>query len=59
MTKAKNKLIDYSSYSEIYNKPFSLDELNFVLSRTKNTSTGIDGIYYQMLKNLPEIIQNH
>ena len=42
-----------SSNREEYNRPFTVEELEYNLSRTKNTSPGKDGIHYQMLKKMP------
>ena len=38
---------------EPYNDQISLPELQVALQSTRNTASGDDGIYYQMLKNLP------
>lgn len=42
-----------SNNVEIYNRPFTLSELQYSLSNTNNTSPGLDGVYYQMIKHLP------
>ncbi|XP_058467078.1 uncharacterized protein LOC131440008 [Malaya genurostris] len=39
--------------SEIYNRPFSAEELNFSLNSAKGKSTGPDNINYDMLRHLP------
>jgi ribonuclease HI len=47
--------IDYESDNqEIYNRDFTIYELENALSKTKNTSPGPDGIYYQMISNMPD-----
>ena len=38
--------------AESYNKPFSLGELKYSMSRTKNTAPGCDEVHYQMLKEM-------
>ena len=42
-----------SHNAEPYNRPFTVEELEFNLSRTKNTIPGNDGVHYQMLKKMP------
>ncbi|GBL67488.1 hypothetical protein AVEN_19131-1, partial [Araneus ventricosus] len=45
---------DLSSNEEnYYNKPFSVDEFEYVLQKTPNTSPGRDGITANFIKNLP------
>jgi ribonuclease HI len=39
---------------QIYNRPFSIRELQYALTHSNNTAPGEDGIHYQMLKHLPE-----
>ena len=41
-----------SDNNEYYNVPFSIDEFQIAIRRTKNTAPGPDGIFYQMIKNL-------
>ena len=41
-----------SNGMEINNKFFTINELCTALSRTRNTSPGPDGIFYQMIKQL-------
>ena len=48
-----------SDNSEIYNRPFSLTEMNFQLNKTKNTAPGKDETNYLMIKNLPENTKAH
>lgn len=43
-----------SENNETYNQPFSLSELQLVLSSCKNTSPGFDNITSRMLKELPD-----
>ena len=40
--------------TESYNVLFSLAELKTALKETKNSACGDDGIYYQMIKHLPD-----
>ena len=42
-----------SPNAEPCNRPFTVEELEFNLSRTKNTTPGNDGVHYQMLKKMP------
>ena len=46
-------LIFVGRNQETYNDEISLPELHAALRTTKNTACGSDGIYYQMIKNLP------
>lgn len=43
-----------SPNTEPYNQPFNLHELQYALSRTKNTTAGPDNVNYNMIKHLPE-----
>ena len=43
-----------SDNSEVYNKPFSISELNQAINISKNTAAGIDDVPNQVLKMLPE-----
>lgn len=49
---AKNLNLNYSS-DKIYNKNFTMEELNLALSKAKGRATGIDEISYDMLRHLP------
>jgi hypothetical protein len=52
---AETNEIEFSSTNrEDYNEEFSIAELKHALSHTRNSSPGPDGIYYQMLKAMPE-----
>ena len=52
-TAIEQENINFSSRNtEPYNKPFTVEELEYNLSRTKNTALGFDGIHYQMLKKM-------
>ena len=42
-----------SENSEVYNMPFSLEELKDALRRSHDTSAGPDEIHYQLLTHLP------
>lgn len=44
--------------NEPYNDPIALAELRAALSETNNSACGEDGIYYQMIRNVPEITLN-
>ena len=43
-----------SDNMEIYNKPFTAQELKTALNKAHDTAVGPDEIHYQMLKHLPE-----
>ena len=52
--------IDFNSTNnEYYNAPFTLRELQFQLTRVGNTAPGPDGIYYEMIKNMPLQVKIH
>lgn len=42
------------SYEEHYNQIITMEEFQYALRKTKNTSPGPDKIYAQMIKNMPE-----
>ena len=49
-TQSESQVIDFTSdNTEPYNKSFTLDELNYCLSNTKDTSPGEDQIHYKMI----------
>ena len=48
-----------SNNSEHYNRPFTLQELQYNLGHTKNTAPGDDGIHYLMLKRMPEVAKEY
>jgi len=51
---AENQQLKFkSSNYENYNNPFSLDELNYAISKSHDTAVGPDDVHYQMLKRLP------
>ena len=50
--KAEKQNITFSS--ELYSRPFSLEELQDALRRAHDTSAGPDEIHYQLLKHLPD-----
>jgi len=50
---------DFGTTNATYNKPFTLDELNNALAKTKDSSPGEDGIHYKMLKNMPLDAKKH
>ena len=53
--KAEKENINFSSKNvEVYNRPFSLEELQDALRRAHDTSAGPDKIHYQLLKHLPD-----
>ena len=43
-----------SENAEVYNSPFSLEELQDALRKAHDTSAGPDEIHYQLLKHLPD-----
>ena len=52
--KAEKQTIKFSSdNAEVYNRPFSMEELQDALRRAHDTSAGPDEIHYQLLKHLP------
>ena len=53
--KAERQNVNFSSKNvELYNKPFSMQELQDALHTAYNTSAGSDEIHYQLLKHLPK-----
>ena len=53
--KTEKQTITFSSdNAEVYNRLFSMEELQDVLRRAHDTSAGSDGINYQLLKHLPD-----
>jgi len=48
-----------SNGEEIYNRAFTVTELESCLSKNKNTAPGPDGVSYQMLCNLPLTVKQH
>ena len=50
----KNNINFSSENDEVYNMPFSLEELQDALRRAHDTSAGPDEIHYQLLKHLPD-----
>ena len=50
----KQTLIFLSDTAEVYNRPFSMEELRDALRRSHDTSAGQDEIHYQLLKHLPD-----
>ena len=51
---AEKQTIKFSSHNaEVYNGPFSMEELQDALRRAHDTSAGPDEIHYQLLKHLP------
>ena len=53
--KVEKQNINFSSKNaEVYNRPFSLEELQDALRRTRDTSAGPDEIHYMLLKHLPD-----
>ena len=52
--KAERQTIQFSSdNAEVYNRPFSMEELQDALRRAHDSSAGPDEIHYQLLKHLP------
>ena len=53
--KAEKQTIKFpSDNAEVYNKPFSTEELRDALRRAHDTAAGPDEIHYQLLKHLPD-----
>ena len=53
--KAEKQTIKFSSdNAEVYNMPFSLEELQVALHRAHDTSARPDEIHYYLLKHLPD-----
>ena len=53
--KAEKQKLNFSFQNiEVYNRPFSVEELQDVLRRAYDTSAGVDEIHYQRLKPLPK-----
>ena len=48
-----------SNGMEIYNKIFAINSLRTALSRSRNTSPDPDGIFYQMIKQLPDNMKEY
>ena len=52
--RVEKQTIKFSSdNAEVYNGPFSMEELQDALRRAHDTSAGPDEIHYQLLKHLP------
>ena len=52
---AEKQTIKFSSdNAEVYNKPFSMEDLHNALRRAHDISAGPDEIHYQLLKHLPD-----
>ena len=59
-TQGESQVIDFTSdNSEPYNKPFTLDELSYCLSNTKDTSPREEEIHYKMIKHVPDNAKQH
>ena len=50
----KHSIKCLSDNGEVYNEPFSMEELRDALHRAHDTSAGPDEIHYQLLKHLPD-----
>ena len=54
-TRIETQQINFSSEStEIDNRPFEVEELEYCLSNTKNTALRMDRVHYKMIKNMPD-----
>ena len=51
--KEKSPINFASQNTESYNKPLTVEELEVVLGKSKDSTTGPDEIHYQLLKHLP------
>ena len=59
-TVQESRQLDFSTDEHaFYNRPISFSEFSYSLSCTSNTSPGIDGIYYTMIKHMPLAAQQH
>ena len=56
---AEQNMPDFGEVDTYYNKPFTVKDLNSVLSKTKDTSPGEDGVTYQMIRNMPDHAKEH
>ena len=53
--KLEKKTIDFDTNDQYsYNDVFTLHELKHAIKVSRDTSTGIDTVHYQLLKHLPE-----
>ena len=52
--KLKSRILTFHQNVEVYNRPFSMEELQNALRRAHDTSAGPDEIHYQRLKHLPK-----
>ena len=48
----ETKINFHSDNSESYNRPFTLEELQYSITRTKDTTPESDEVHYQMLKKM-------
>ena len=53
-TQAEQNMPDFGGLNTFYNKPFSVKDLNNILSKTNDTAPGEDGVTYQMIRNMPD-----
>ena len=56
---AEQNMPDFGNQNAYYNKPFTVKDLNNILSKTNDTAPGEDGVTYQMIKNMPDHAKNY
>ena len=50
----ERNLPDFGTSNSEYNRPFSMDEFECAIGKTKETTPGEDSVTYKMIKNLPK-----
>ena len=50
----RNNISFNSNNQEMYNRAFTIQDLNHNLNNTKNAALGFDGINYKMIKQMPD-----
>ena len=58
-TEKERNMPDFGNLNSYYNKPFCMDELEYALRRTKETSPGEDLVTYNMIRHLPQQAKAH
>ena len=52
-TATEQNMPDFENFESEYNNIFTLSELKFALSKTKDSKPGEDGVTYKMIQNMP------